>query len=296
MKPAPFNYVRPTSVAEACEILAADDGAQIIAGGQTLVPLLAMRLARPSQIVDVQRIPGLSGIRAEADNIVIGATTRQVAAERSTLVAERLPLLAKALPWVGHGATRNRGTVGGSVANADNSAEIPLVLVTLRGTIIVSDGKATHAIDSDDFFLGPMMTSLNQGMCLTEIRLPVWTGASVGAGFQEISARRSDFAFVSAAAQVKLDSSGQCSDCVIGIGGATPVPMRLEAASAALKGARLTNIEITDAIKGAGDRLEIMKDAHATPEYRRRVIEVLAIRAVRAAKRHAMDAQARGGA
>jgi CO/xanthine dehydrogenase FAD-binding subunit len=294
MKPVPFDYVRPNSVAEACAILSGDDGAQIIAGGQTLVPLLAMRLARPTRLVDIQRIPELSGIRSDAADIVIGATTRQVAVERSALVADRLPLLAKALPWIGHGPTRNRGTVGGSVANADNSAEIPLVLVTLRGKVVLNDGKVAHTVDGDDFFLGPMMTILAQGMCLTEVRLPIWTGESVGAGFHEISARRSDFAFVAAAAQVKLDPSGRCSDCVIGIGGATPVPTRLDAACEALKGSLLSELDIADAIKGAGDQLEIMRDSHATPEYRRRVAEVLAIRAVCAAKQDALAARAGG--
>jgi CO/xanthine dehydrogenase FAD-binding subunit len=295
VKPVPFEYVRPASVAEACEILAGDDEAQIIAGGQTLVPLLAMRLARPTRLVDIQRIPGLAGIRGDAEGIVIGATTRQVAAEHNALVAERLPLLAKALPWVGHAPTRNRGTVGGSVANADNSADIPLVLVTLRGTVVLSDGQSDRLLDAEDFFLGPMMTALDQGTCLTEIRLPVWTDGYVGADFQEISARRSDFAYVSAAAQVKLDASGRCTDCVIGIGGATPIPTRLKQAGDALKGSRLTAAEITDAIKGIGERLEIMTDAHATPRYRRHVAEVLAIRAVRAAKENALNAQSGGG-
>ncbi|MBV9236056.1 MAG: FAD binding domain-containing protein, partial [Xanthobacteraceae bacterium] len=130
MKPAPFDYVRPASIDEACAALAVEESV-VIAGGQTLIPILAMRLARPARLVDIARIPGLAGIREEGDAVVIGATTRQVEAERSAVIAARVPLLARALPFVGHAPTRNRGTLGGSVANADPAAEIPLVLVTL---------------------------------------------------------------------------------------------------------------------------------------------------------------------
>jgi carbon-monoxide dehydrogenase medium subunit len=294
MKAVPFAYVRPTSIVEACEILGKDDGAQIIAGGQTLVPLLAMRLARPARLVDILRIHGLSGIRHDSGSVVIGATTRQVEAERSILIADRLPLLRKALPWVGHAATRNRGTVGGSVANADNSAEIPLVLVTLGGKIALHDGKTVRTIAPADFFLGPMMTATPQGACLTEIRLPVWSGDFVGAGFQEISARRGDFAFAAAAAQLAIDESGRCSACVVGIGGATAVPAVLETVGLALVGSRLTDTEIGTAVKDAVSRLEMINDSHATPAYRRRVSEVLALRAICEAKADAMAGVAGG--
>ena len=144
MKPVAFDYVRPQSIEEACAALARDDSV-IIAGGQTLIPMLAMRLARPASIVDIARIPGLAGIREEEGVVVIGATTRQAEAERSALVARRVPLLAKALPLVGHAPTRNRGTVGGSVANADPAAEIPLVLVTLAGTVVVRNATVANA-------------------------------------------------------------------------------------------------------------------------------------------------------
>ena len=131
MKPAPFEYVRPDSVAQVCEMLAADEDARVIAGGQTLVPMLAMRLARAAKLIDIYRLPELNGIRVENDVLVIGATTRQVQVERSALATQSTPLLAKALPWVGHPPTRNRGTVGGSIANADPSAEIPLAAATM---------------------------------------------------------------------------------------------------------------------------------------------------------------------
>jgi len=199
VKPAPFEYVRPRSVEEACALIAKDDEATIIAGGQTLVPMMAMRLARPGRLVDIFRIPELSFIRDAGDALVIGATTRQVEAERSLLVKTRLPLLAKALPWVGHAATRNRGTIGGSIANADPAAEIPLVLVTLGGTIGVHGVDGTLELAAENFFVGPMMTTLPTGSCITQVRFPAW-GGRVGAGFAELSARKSDFALAAAAA------------------------------------------------------------------------------------------------
>ena len=193
MKPAAFEYARPASVAEACALLAGDDDARLIAGGQTLVPMMAMRLARPTLLVDIARLPELIGIADEGDAIVIGAATRQTVAEHSPIVASKIPLLAKALPFVGHAPTRNRGTLGGSVANADPAAEIPLVLTTLDGAITVQTTSGARDVATQDFFLGPMMTATPPGGCVTRLRFPVWNVPRLGAGFQEISARQSDF-------------------------------------------------------------------------------------------------------
>src|SRR5215813_12751736 len=153
MKAAAFAYTRPSSLDEAV-LLAADDGARVIAGGQTLVPLMAMRLARPARLVDIARLPGLAFVREEADAIAIGATTTQRAAESHPLVRAKLPLLARALPWVGHAATRARGTFGGSLANADPAAEIALVAVTLGATIQYREGSTTGEIPASGFFVG----------------------------------------------------------------------------------------------------------------------------------------------
>ncbi|MGE0629751.1 MAG: xanthine dehydrogenase family protein subunit M [Hyphomicrobiaceae bacterium] len=280
MKPAPFDYVRPASLDEALALLSADPDARPIAGGQTLVPMMAMRLARPSRLVDIARIDGLRGIREDGDVIAFGAATRQVEAERSPLVAGKLPLLAAALPWVGHPPTRNRGTVGGSIANADPAAEIPLVLTTLAGSVVVHDGKQRTEIKTEDLFLGPMTTALAPGAMVIEARFPVWREARVGVGFHEVSARKSDFAYVSAAAQVALGPDGKCIRATLGIGGATPVPTRLDAVANALAGTALSNADIERAVAGAAGDLEIMHDAHASDAYRRRVATGLAIRAL----------------
>src|ERR1700744_330270 len=210
MKPAPFDYVRPASLAEVCEILAADEDARVIAGGQTLIPMLAMRLARPTKLVDILRLNDLHGIRAEADAVVIGAVTRQVEVERSEIVRRSLPVLNKALPGVGPPPTRNRGTVGGSIANADPSAEIPLVAVTLGAEIEIANPSDRSKMTAEQFFLGPLLTAVMAGDCVCAVHFPVWSHARIGTGFHEVSARQSDFAFVAAAAQGAGDGSGRC--------------------------------------------------------------------------------------
>src|SRR5690349_3488279 len=170
MKPAPFEYSRPADIDEACAMLAADDGARLIAGGQTLVPLMAMRLARPTRLVDIARVPGLAYMREEADAIAIGAATTQRAVESDPLVRAKLPLLARALPLVGHAATRARGTVGGSLANGDSAAEIALVAVTLGATLTWRAADGAGEIAAADFFMGPMTTALPLAAVLTGVR------------------------------------------------------------------------------------------------------------------------------
>jgi len=183
MKPAPFDYVRPATLAEACALLAGDEDARLIAGGQTLVPMLAMRLARPARLIDILRLPELAGIREERGTVVVGATTRQAHAERDPVIRASVPMLARVLPWVGHPPTRNRGTVGGSIANADPSAEIPLVAVTLGADIILATPDGPTSMPADDFFIGPMLTTIGQGECVSAIRFPVWPQPRIGVGF-----------------------------------------------------------------------------------------------------------------
>jgi len=293
MKAAPFEYVRPGSVDEVCVCLSADPGAAIIAGGQTLVPMMAMRLARPSRLIDITRIPELHGIRDDGAAIAIGAVTRQATAAHDDLIARKVSLLAAALPWVGHAATRNRGTVGGSVANADPAAEIPLVLVTLRGHVVLRDSAGPRTLASQDFFLGPMMTALTPGCCITEVRFPVWEHARIGVGFQEVSARQGDFALVSAAAQVALDQAGRCTACALGVGGATAVPQRLDAVSRVLTGSHLTDVEIGAAVRAATGSLEIMSSPHASDDYRRRAAATLGRRALAQARDAALASTGR---
>jgi CO/xanthine dehydrogenase FAD-binding subunit len=292
MKAAPFEYSRAADIDEACGWLAADEGARVIAGGQSLVPMMAMRLARPTRLVDINHIAALSYIREEDGAIVIGATTRQCVVERNALIAEKLPLLARAIPFIGHGATRARGTIGGSIAHADPAAELPLVAVTLDATLSYRAGGKTVDVAARDFHVGPMVTSLPQGGCLTGVRFPVWPG-KIGVGFHEVNARTSDFAFVAAAAQVALDDDGKARRIAIGVGAATDFPMRLASAERQLTGTILDPKAVRAAVQEALTDIEPLDDLHASAAYRRRAAATLAARAVADALLHAQGSQAR---
>ena len=287
MKAAPFEYTRAADIDEACAMLAADDGARVIAGGQTLVPMMVMWLARPTRLIDINRIAALSYIRKDGDGIAIGATTRQCVVERDALVAAQVPLLARAIPNIGHAATRARGTVGGSLANADPAAELALVAITLDAVLSYRAGGKTAEIPAREFFLGPMVTSLPAGACLTGVRFPVWPGKKIGVGFHEVNARRSDFAFVSAAAQVELGDDEKCQRIAIGVGAATDFPLRLDSAEKQLKGTALDAKAVDAAVREALADIEALADLHATAAYRRRAAVHLAKRAVVDALRHA---------
>jgi CO/xanthine dehydrogenase FAD-binding subunit len=292
MKPAPFEYVRPDSLAQVCELLAGDEDARLIAGGQTLVPMLAMRLARPARLIDILRLPELAGIREEKGAVVVGATTRQAQAERDPIIRGSVPMLARVLPWVGHPPTRNRGTIGGSIANADPSAEIPLTAVTLGAEIMLATVDGPTSMPADDFFIGPMLTTIGQGECVSAIRFPVWAHKRIGVGFFEISARRSDFAFVAAAAQVALDEEGRCLEVTLGVGGVGDRPLRLDVSS--LVGTSLDAKSVSDAVNAVTADLEASSDLHASATYRRRVATSLCMRALEQARANASAKAAEG--
>jgi CO/xanthine dehydrogenase FAD-binding subunit len=286
MKAAPFEYSRPVDIDEACALLTADDNARVIAGGQTLVPMMAMRLARPTRLIDINRIAGLSYIRQDGVGIAIGATTRQCLLERDALVAARLPLLARAIPFIGHAATRARGTIGGSLAHADPAAELSLVAVTLDAMLNYRLAGKTEQIAARDFFVGAMTTNLPAGACLIGVRFPVWQ-EKIGVGFHEVNARRSDFAFVSAAAQIELDAAGKCRRIAIGVGAAADCPMRLDRAEQQLTGTALDAKVVAAMVHEALADFEPLSDLHASAEYRRRAAVALAKRAVADALAHA---------
>ena len=294
MKAAPFAYSRAVDIDEACALLAADEGARVIAGGQTLVPMMAMRLARPTHLVDINRIAALSYVREQAGFVAIGATTRQCLIERDALVKKSLPLLARAVPFIGHAATRARGTVGGSLAHADPAAELPLIAATLDAVMTYRAGGSDGEIAARDFFTGLMTTGLPAGACLTSVRFPVWHDETrVGVGFHEVNARRSDFAFVAAAAQVALDGAGKAKRIAIGVGAATDVPLRLDTAEEALIGGALDEAKVTEALRAALAGVEMLSDLHASADYRRRAAVALAARAIADAKAGALGSKAR---
>jgi CO/xanthine dehydrogenase FAD-binding subunit len=261
-------------------MLAQDQDARLIAGGQSLVPLMAMRLARPKRLIDIARLAELAFIRAEGDTIAIGATTRQSQIERDALVHAGLPLLAKVMPFVGHAAIRTRGTLGGSLANADPAAELALVAVTLGATIQYRHGDSRAEMRATQFFAGPMTSALPPAGCLTGVRFPVWREAGLGTGFGEISARRSDFAFASAAAQIALDEDGLCRRAAVGLGAVSTVPRRLDALEQMLKNTRLDEDRLREAIAAALTGIDMLSDLHASADYRRRAAAALLLRAI----------------
>ncbi|HUG36296.1 MAG TPA: FAD binding domain-containing protein [Candidatus Limnocylindrales bacterium] len=281
MKPAPFEYTAARSAAEAVAALGrAGEEAKVLAGGQSLVPMLNMRLARPSLLVDINGARELDYIR-EADGAVrIGATTRQRAFER--WAASRLPLAAEALSRVGHAAIRNRGTVVGSLVHADPASELPAVLLCLDGSVVARSEKGERVVPAGDLYLAPLTTALQPGELAVEARLTL-PPAGAGWGVAEVARRHGDFALVGAAAVVSIDASGRVSRARVGFFGVGGTPARGSAAESALTGQTPTPALITDAARAAAAALRPDGDIHATADYRRRVAAVLAERTLTAA-------------
>jgi CO/xanthine dehydrogenase FAD-binding subunit len=274
MKPVAFDYYRARDAADAARVLSGTPDALLIAGGQTLMPLLNMRLARPSLLVDIALAPDMIGVRRNADWLEIGAATRQLDLESDPLVARHCPLLAKAVPWIGHRATRARGTIGGSVAFADPAAELPLVCVALGAEIVTLTMTATKAFSAADFFLGDMTTALPAGGLVTRIRLPVAAEKS-GTGFAEVATRQSDFALASAAAHLDVEPDGRLGRCLVAIGAVAGMPQRLPEVERRLSGNRPSR----DLVASALDGCDALITARATPtvseSYRRRAAGAL---------------------
>jgi CO/xanthine dehydrogenase FAD-binding subunit len=290
LKAAPFEYVRAASVSEACELLRQDgDDIKLIAGGQSLAPMMAMRLTRPSRLVDINEIAALKFIALERNAARIGACTRQCDLARHNVLAERVPLLRKALAWVGHTQTRNRGTVGGSLAHADPAAELPLVAQVLGAEMHVRSCDGRRALTACGFFMGPLTTALDAKECLEEIHWPVWNERRVGSSFMEVSRRHGDFAMIEACAQVAVDDNGHCTRVVFGLGGGGTTPLAFPALSARLIGTRLDGDLVQSVAQEAAVQLDAGSDLHASAEYRKHLATVLAARVIRAAAAEALD-------
>jgi len=288
VKAAPFEYTRAASVAEACELLARHgDGAKLLAGGQSLVPMMAMRLARPARLIDINEIAALKFVAVEKDLARTGAGTRQCVLERDQALAARVPLLRQALAWVGHVQTRNRGTVGGSLAHADPCAELPLVARVLEARMLLRSAKGTRTLEAEKFFAGPMATSARADECLEEIHWPAWSWRHTGSAFTEISVRHGDFAMVSAAAQIATDGDGRCVRAAFGLGGVGGTPLAFPKIAGRLVGTRLDDAVVEDAAHAAAAETEPGSDLHASAEYRRHLGGVLAARALRGARERA---------
>ncbi len=237
MKPAKFDYFDPSSLPEALALLGQyGDDAKILAGGQSLMPLMNMRLARPGVVVDINGIGDLDHITATPDGgLTIGALTRQRELERSGLVQDRTPVLAAALPFIGHFQLRNRGTIGGSIAHADPSAEIPAVSLALDAEFVLASDGRERVMKAEEFFITHLTTALEPVEVLTQIRIPGSTGEWQW-GFQEVCRREGDFALVGAVVMLQLDGGGVCQAARITMFGVGGTPLRMRTAEANLLG------------------------------------------------------------
>ena len=273
MKPPPFAYAAPDTLEEAVGLLTehAEAEPRVLAGGQSLIPLMNFRLAKPGYLVDLRNVAGLSGIRREGDVLVIGAMTKMAEVERSPEVAVAAPLVTEAVGLVAHAPVRNSGTVGGSLAHADPAAELPAVALALDADLVAAGPGGTRVIPAAEFFTGPYSTALAADEILTEIRLPVWPG---GHAFTEFSRVHANFAVVAVAALVELDGDGdgggdRIRHAALALAGVAPTPVRATAAERALAGAPADAATIRAAADAAATSLSPAGDLHASPETRR---------------------------
>lgn len=287
MKPANFQYYDPTTIEEVVDLLSQfGDQARPLAGGQSLVPLMNFRLLRPAHLVDLNGVRDLSYLRVENGELRIGATTRQRQLERSSDVANGWPLLREATGYIGHVQIRNRGTVGGSLAHAFPSAELPMAMVTLGASLVLSGKARQRTVSAEDFFLSTMTTVLEPGELLTEIRVPMLP-ANTGWSYQEVSRRHGDFALAGSAALVRLDPNGNIDHARLTVTGVTPI--QVKRAEEIVTGQKPSEALFRDAVVKAMEGLEQDSDIHASAEYRRSACAALGERTLREAAERAAE-------
>ena len=270
MKPAPFEYHAPESVADVVSVLAEHgDDAKPLAGGQSLVPMLAMRLTRFEHLVDLNRVDELFGVSAHNGGVRIGAMTRQAAVETDATVAERVPLLHLATPHIGHFQIRNRGTIGGSVAHADPASEYPAVMLALDATAEIASASGTREVSAADFFESTFMTAVAPDEVLTALRFSSWDQPA-GFAFDEIARRSGDFALAGVAVGIGAGAGGKINRAAVGMLGVGPTPLRASSVEAALLGLAPSDADAAEIGRLAADDMDPVGDVHASAEYRRR--------------------------
>lgn len=287
MKPAPFAYLAPETLDEALELLTLHgEEAKPLAGGQSLVPAMSFRLAQPAVLVDLGRIPGLTGIEETGEGLRIGAMTRQRAVERSPLVARLAPLVAETLPSVAHPQIRNRGTFGGSLAHADPAAELPAVARVLGARFRLVSNRGERWLDADDFFTGLFETALEPGELLCDVVLPSLPAGS-GWAFEEMARRHGDYALVGVAATVRL-ARGSLVGARIGLLSVGEGPVRSVAAEKLLEGASPNASLFESAAAAVADSIDPPSDLHASADFRRHLAKVLTRRVLDRASARAL--------
>jgi CO/xanthine dehydrogenase FAD-binding subunit len=286
MKPPPFRYLAPASLAEALTMLAEHAGeAKLLAGGQSLMPMLNFRLLAPAVLIDINRLEELRGIALTDVGLRLGALTRHYALETSSAVGERFPIVAAVMRHVAHLAIRNRGTLAGSLAHADPAAELPLLALLLKAEIEIRRAGGRRRMPARDFFLGALTTALAEDEIVTAVELPLPQGPT-GWGFEEVARRHGDFALAAVGATLRLDG-GAIAEARLAVAGAGDTALRLTAVEAILQGQRLEADVADAACNAARTAVDPHDDLHASADYRRHLVGVLAGRALEAAWRRA---------
>jgi carbon-monoxide dehydrogenase medium subunit len=274
MKLPQFDYRSPETVDETVALLAEfGDEAKVLAGGQSLLPLLAMRLAQPAVLIDINRVSEFATITRNGQ-LTIGTLTRHRTAQRSDIVIGAVPMLSAALEYVGHDAIRTRGTIGGSTAHADPAAEIPTVIRTLGGSVVATSARGSRTIEAEDFFQGFLTTSLEGDELVTAVNLPI-DAPNSGWSFHEFSRRNGDFAIVGTAVSVQLNADGDIVSARIGLSGVSDEPTRATEAEAGLFGASPNDESFLIAAETAAAEVSPSPDLHATVAYRRQLVKTL---------------------
>jgi len=286
MKPPSFEYVAPTSLQEASQVLADAKGdAKILAGGQSLVPMLNFRLLKPQILVDINHIPDLDFIREHEGRISVGALTRHYVLETSPIIINRFPIIAEAMHHVAHLAIRNRGTIGGSLSHADPAAELPLMAILLNARLNTESFSGRRTIEAKDFFVSALTNALEDDEIVREIEFP-YLPRSTGWGFEEFAQRRGDFAVAAAAVTVTV-SNGRCTEGRIAvIGGETVI--RAPDAEALLQGSTLDDNTLAATARSTAQSTQFNSDLRATSEFRSHLVKSLTLRALEAAKTRAL--------
>ena len=278
MKPPPFTYHDPRSVEDAVALLAEKDNAKLLAGGQSLMPMLNMRFVLPDDVIDLNLIDGLAGIHEDGDALVFGGMTRQRDIEYSDLVARRCPLMKEAILNVGHRQTRNRGTYGGSLSHLDPSAELPSVSMAQDAIVTVQKKGGTRDIAMADFPMGYMMPSFELDEMVTGIRVPLWPEGH-GYAFEEFARRHGDFAITSSAVLLDVEPGGRIKRASITVGGVGPAPLRVAAVEDGLAG-EVGSVELFTEIAEKCREIDAMEDVYAPAWYRQHLASVLTRRAL----------------
>jgi len=282
MYPAQFDYHTPGTVKEALDLLGKyKDDAKLLAGGHSLLPAMRFRLARPAHVVDLRKVPGLSGIKEEGGTLVIGAMTTHWAVESSPLVKAKCPVLAQTAAQIGDPMVRNMGTIGGSLTHADPAADYPATIIALNAEMVVEGPKGKRTIKVDDFFKSLMTTAIGPDEILTEVRVPV-CGPGVGCAYMKFPHPASRFAVVGVAAALTLDG-GKVSRASIGITGAGTKAVRARGVEASLLGKALDAATIQAAAEKAPDGVDVQADLQGSVDYKKHLLKVFARRAIEAA-------------